>query len=91
MADEIFGENREDAARNVSEKMLKEHWAEICVEIEKLPKVEALKELYLEFNVKSRLSDIGVDENKAKDLLKYSPMVRNRLTLMRLRSAIKNI
>lgn len=91
MADEIFGENREDAARNVSEKLLKEHWAEIRSKIEKLPKVEELKKLYLQFNVKSRLSDIGVDESKAKDLLNYSPMVRNRLTLMRLRSAIKNI
>ena len=90
MANEIFGENRTDAAKDVTAKILEENWQKVRGEIEKLPKIDDLRSTYEKFNILSRLSDIDVDENKAKDLLKYSPMVRNRLTLMRLRRAIKN-
>jgi GTP pyrophosphokinase len=37
---------------------------------------------------KASLSDIDVDEDKLSVLLEYSPLVRNRLTLMRLRKCI---
>ena len=90
MSKEIFGENAKDVAKGVTAEDLENHWGEICAEIDKLPKIELLKELYAQFGVKSHLSDIDVDENKAQSLLKYSPMVRNRLTLMRLRAAIEN-
>lgn len=89
MSKEIFGENANDAARDVTAKILEDHWNEVRGEINKLPKIDRLKAIYTQYGIKSRLSDIDVDENKAQDLLKYSPMVRNRLTLMRLRSAIK--
>ena len=65
--------------------MLKSHWKEICEEIEKLPEIELLRNVYSKFGVKSQLSDIGLDDAVAKELLDDSPMVRNRLTLMRLR------
>lgn len=44
---------------------------------------------YIEkFGVKSTLGDIDVPEEKIDILMEYSPLVRNRLTLMRLRRAI---
>ena len=70
--------------------MLNAHWNEICAEIEKLPDVEFLKGVYLAFGVKSKLSDIDVSDAIANKLLDYSPMVRNRLTLMRIRKDIKH-
>ena len=89
-AEEILKENESDAARGVSANMLNAHWNEICGEIEKLPDVEFLKGVYLAFGVKSKLSDIDVSDAIANKLLDYSPMVRNRLTLMRIRKAIKH-
>ena len=90
MAEEILKENKHDAASNVNSKILKSRWKEICEEIEKLPEIEFLRSIYLKFGVKSQLSDIGLDDVISTKLLDSSPMVRNRLTLMRLRSAIKN-
>ena len=88
MLNEILEENRVDAARAVNAKILKDGWQRIVAEIEKLPRAEELRSLYIQFGVKASLLDIGVDGGKEKDLLRYSPLVRNRLTLMRLRSAL---
>ena len=80
-----------DAAKGITATALKSHWKEICAEIEKLPETELLRSIYLKFGVKSHLSDIGLDGAVSKELLDYSPMVRNRLTLMRLKKAIKSL
>lgn len=88
-APEIFKENENDAAKDVTADILRAHWSEVCEEIAKLPDLDLLRGLYSKFEVISRLSDIGVDDERAKDLLNCSPMVRNRLTLMRLRRSIK--
>ena len=90
-AEEISKENEHDVATSVTSVMLQSHWKEICEEIKKLPEIELLRNVYLKFGVKSQLSDIGLDDIVSKKLLDYSPMVRNRLTLMRLRSALKNV
>ena len=85
VAEEIAKENEQDAAKGVTSVLLKSHLKEICVEIEKLPETDLLRNVYSKFGVKSRLSDIGLDDGVSKKLLDDSPMVRNRLTLMRLR------
>jgi len=90
MAEEILKENEHDAAISVTSSALRAHWNELCEEIEKLPEIEFLRNVYLKFGVKSQLSDIGLDDVISTKLLDYSPMVRNRLTLMRLRGAIKS-
>jgi len=90
-AEEISKENEHDVATDVTSVILKSHWKEICEEIKKLPEIELLRNVYLKFGVKSQLSDIGLDDVVSKKLLDYSPMVRNRLTLMRLRGALKNV
>ena len=90
-AEEISKENEHDVAKSVTSVMLQSHWKKICEEIKNLPEIELLRNVYLKFGVKSRLTDIGIDDVVAKKLLDYSPMVRNRLTLMRLRGALKTV
>jgi glycerol-1-phosphate dehydrogenase [NAD(P)+] len=84
-AEEISKENEHDVATSVTSVMLQSHWKEICEEIKNLPEIELLRNVYLKFGVKSRLSDIDLDDAVSKKLLDYSPLARNRLTLMRLR------
>ena len=50
--------------------------------------IKELIEKYEVLGVKSDLSDIDVQEEKCNLLLEYSPLVRNRLTLMRLRRTV---
>ena len=86
--DELLQENKNDAACCVTSELLKNNWNIICSEIRKLPDIEDLENLYKKLNVKLSLADIGVSDEKRNDLLDFSPMVRNRLTLMRLRKCI---
>ena len=87
-APEIIKENEKDAADGVQGECIKAHWNDICAVISNIPSPEYLSELYAALDVKSTLTDIEVDEKNAATLLNYSPMVRNRLTLMRLRKCI---
>ena len=86
--EEIVAENKNDSASGVTATVLKAQWDKVCERIEKLPSPEFFEKLYSEFGVKSRLCDIGISDSMADSLLNLSPMVRNRLTLMRLRRAI---
>ena len=88
-AEEILKENARDAAKGVTAATLAAHWHEICAEIQNLPDSALLRSVYLKFGVRSTLSEIGIDDTVSEALLDYSPMVRNRLTLMRLRRALK--
>lgn len=85
-AQEIADENRDDAAKTVTSEMLREKWQEILKELSNLPNVGEVKSLYNKLAAKSDLQDIGVSNDKKKFLLKYAPLVRNRLTLLRLLS-----
>ncbi len=89
LSQSIVQENSNDCALTVSAKALQSHWAEICKIIDSIPTHEELYEKYKTLGVKSSLADIDVPEEKLCVLLEYSPLVRNRLTLMRLRRAIK--
>ena len=82
---EIAKENENDSAKGITSEMLEAHQGELCEEIAKLPDFEALKELYLKCGIKSTLSDLGIDAQRKEEILRFSPLVRNRLTLMRLR------
>jgi len=88
MLPEILKENEKDAAAGITAQILRENWAAVTAELEKLPSLEELQKLYAKLSVKATLSDIGVDNGKAEQLLNYSPTVRNRLTLMRLRKCL---
>ena len=72
----------------IKEKTITDNLNAICDIINTIPSYDELIRKYKILGVKSKLSDIGVAEEKLDMLLKYSPFVRNRLTLMRLRKAI---
>ena len=85
MAKEILEENVNDAARGITADMLRAAMPKIREIISALPSPEALGEVYVRLGMNSSLADIGVDEGIAEALIINSPLVRSRLTLMRLR------
>ena len=89
MAQGLLEENFKDAAASITAELLKEKWDSICREVGKLPDIQQLKKLYADLGVKATLPEIDVPEDLEAVLLSGSPMVRNRLTLMRLRRCIK--
>ena len=84
----ITAENAVNCASSLTGQAICEKWVEICNIISSIPTYEELLEIYKLLGTKASLSDIGVDEGKTSILLEYSPLVRNRLTLMRLRRMI---
>jgi glycerol-1-phosphate dehydrogenase [NAD(P)+] len=88
LCDSTIAENANDAADGITAKQIEQSFDEICKIIDEIPSFDELVRLYKKLGVKSTLSDIGVGEDKIAFLLDNSPIVRNRLTLMRLRRAI---
>ena len=86
---QIFAENEKDAARGITGAQIRNCWDAIRGEIAKLPDAGELEEIYRKLGVKAGLEDIRVPRELEQRLLNDSPMVRNRLTLMRLRSCLK--
>ncbi len=85
MTPDIIAENKNDAAEHITAEKLQEKWNDICEIISQLPDIEELEKLYKRLGVKASLAEIDVSEKYEGVLLQYAPMVRNRLTLMRLR------
>ena len=88
LSDSIIKENEKDAAEGVTAVMLEAKMPEIIALIDKIPSVDELLKVYRLLGLKETLSDIGIENSKLDLILEYSPLVRNRLTLMRLRRAI---
>lgn len=81
---DIKNENLNDAARNVTSEVLKAKWQEVFSLLSTLPDAYELKELYVRAGVKSELKDVGISNDYEEFLLENAPMVRNRLTLLRI-------
>ena len=91
LSDAIIAENSNDCALGITAKIIEEKWDKIRSIIDTVPTYKEIIERYKILGVKSELSDINVPDEKLDILLEYSPLVRNRLTLLRLKRAIKNI
>lgn len=83
--EDIARENQNDCMNAVTPALLAEHWPEIREIIAQVPTREELEALYREIGAKTTLEDLGVDSALLPKLLDYSPLVRNRMTLMRIR------
>ena len=73
----------------VSREKLSASWGELRHIIDELPTEEYLYGLLEMLDAKRDLASIGVEESELPVLLKNSPLVRNRLTLMRTRRMMK--
>lgn len=89
LSPQIMKENEKDAAKGITAECIRNHWPKICQIISEIPRAEELTELYRLIGAKALLTEIGVTADKVHFLLEYSPLVRNRLTLMRLRHAMQ--
>ncbi len=84
----IRQENEKDCLAAVSRERLIECWPEIREILKKIPGEEYLDGLLQALGAKRSLEEIGASRSQTEALLRFSPMVRNRLTLMRMRRMI---
>jgi glycerol-1-phosphate dehydrogenase [NAD(P)+] len=90
LGESVIEENKNDVAVGVSAEEIRECWKNITRIIGKIPTYEELLATYELLGAYSTLSEISVPEDKLSALIEFSPLVRNRLTLMRLRRAIRS-
>lgn len=89
LAPAILEENGKDCLASVTPDKIADAWAEIRALIQKLPDPDQLEGLLMQLHAKHRFEDVGVTEADKDVIFRYSPMVRNRLTLMRMKRMIK--
>lgn len=89
LKDAIIEENKEDCLAKVTKELLEENWQKICAFVKEIPDPEVIFAKLEQMDAKRTLESIGVSEDKKEILINYSPMVRNRLTLMRIRRMIE--
>lgn len=73
----------------VTPEILKENWSAIRKIIKSVPGYDEVKEAMEKARCKITVSDIGKSEKLFSDCVKYSPYMRKRLTLLRLKDMIK--
>ena len=84
LIDGILAENAEEPVDAVDPDALKARWEEIRKVIRAIPTAQSLRALYEEIGAKRSLTDLGIPEDKLPLIFEYSPLVRRRLTFMRL-------
>ena len=85
----VISENKNDCLAVVEKEKLAQLWPQIRELIRTIPQPEKLYGLLEQLDAKRSLEEIGVSSDDIPVLLEYSPLVRNRLTLMRIRRMIK--
>jgi glycerol-1-phosphate dehydrogenase [NAD(P)+] len=88
LAPAILQENEKDCLSPVTREKLAETWPEIRKLIAELPDPDYLEGLLIQLGAKHRFDEIGVTDADKDTIFRYSPMVRNRLTLMRAKRMI---
>ena len=86
---QIGEENAKDAATGVTGERIQACMKDIQTVIAAIPTAEELAKVYARLGVMHTLEEIQVPDTLREKLLNDSPMVRNRLTLMRLRRCLK--
>ena len=90
LVQQVLDENKNDCAAGITGAQIRAVWEDVRAEIRKIPTRETLLQAYQTIGAMTELSDLGVSEEVAQILLDVSPMVRNRLTLMRLRRCLNH-
>lgn len=89
LCQQVLDENRTDCAAGIKGDQIRSCLDRIRSEIGTIPSADTLKEAYEQVGAMKTLCEISVPEELTPQLLDDSPMVRNRLTLMRLRRCLK--
>lgn len=89
LADEIRKENEKDSAAGITKELLQAHWDEIVALLSALPTGDEVRTMIQKVGGSTTLTDIGLPSSMEKNLLFYAPMVRNRLTMLRLFARFK--
>ena len=82
-------ENAKECLAPVTPEAIIAAWPEIRSIIAGIPPAEEIDALLAALGAKHTLGDIGVEEEKRQEILDNSPLIRNRLTLMRMRRMIR--
>lgn len=85
---QVFDENKTDCAAGITGAQLRGCLDAIRREVGKIPAPDTLLAAYRQIGAMEKPEDIGVPSALIPVLLDSSPMVRNRLTLMRLRHCL---
>lgn len=85
---QVLEENFNDCLASVTPEALIQAWPEIRSVISSIPTAEAVSGRLAVLKAKKSLEDIGVPEDKRQIILHAAPLIRNRLTLMRMRRMI---
>ena len=89
MADDVRKLNNPTIVDEVDIKKLRDNWDKIVRIIKSVPSYEECKNAMERAGCKITVSDIGKDERLFSDCVKYSPYMRKRLTLLRMKDMIK--
>ena len=89
MADDVKKLNTPDTITDLVDPVkLKESWGEILKIIRGVPSYEECFEAMKKAGCKLTVADIGKDEKLFFDCMNYSPYMRRRLTLLRMKDMI---
>jgi glycerol-1-phosphate dehydrogenase [NAD(P)+] len=90
MADDVRRLNEpENVIDDVDEKELEARWSEIKKIIQSVPDYETCKAAMIRAGCKITVEDIGKRQSLFDDCVKYSPYMRKRLTLLRMKDMIE--
>lgn len=73
---------------DVDKDVLRERWGDIVNIIHSVPDYNSVKEAMVKAHCKITVDDIGKDKTLFDNCVKYSPYMRHRLTLLRLKDMI---
>lgn len=82
-------ENSKDCLAAVTPEALVKAWPTIRSIISEIPSAEEIHAVLEQLGAKRCLQDIGIPEEALPVIIKRSPLIRNRLTLMRMRRMLR--
>jgi len=84
LTDQVLEENRRCCLAELEPRRIAEGWDEIQTLLRALPEAENVRAMLARLGGKTSLADLGIGEEAKERILAWSPVVRNRLTFMRL-------
>ena len=91
LSEEIINENKVSPLSGITAEKLAKKWDEICALYSSVPTGDEIRRLIKLCGGSTTLSDIKLSDELKDTLFRYSPSVRNRLTLMRIATGFKKM